>query len=186
MDRIPLVQGLLCRDERAWRQFIRDYSGLIYAVATEFHLKGADRDDLFQNTCLAAVRAIDTLRDPSMLSLWIYRIARNRAIDALRRRRPEVSLEQLDGAARSSAAMQENPSIVDELERLEDVARLRDALDRLDDRCRRLVRILYLTDPRPSYADVACREKMPMGSIGPTRARCLKKMRRLLKSLSGG
>jgi RNA polymerase sigma factor (sigma-70 family) len=180
-----LVAGLTAREDWAWRQFIEDYAKLIYSIGGALGFSQADREDLLQNTCLTALRSVATLRDPAKLTSWTYSIARRLAIDKLRRKR-EVSIEDLpDGQRLDSLASQEPPAS-EQLQRLEETARLLDAVGRLDERCRRLLSILYLEDRRPSYRTIAQGLGIPIGSIGPTRARCLQKLARIIKPLSNG
>ncbi len=176
-DRNQLVARLAAGDEDAWRSFVETYGGLIFAVATRLGLRGADRDDLFQDACVTVMQSIHTLRDPTRLASWLYRVTYRLGIDALRSRRPEVGVEELT----SSATGQLEPGFAEDLERLEEVSRLLDALGRLDSRCRNLLKLLYLEDPTPSYEEIARRLDMPIGSIGPTRARCLEKAARWLR-----
>jgi RNA polymerase sigma factor (sigma-70 family) len=183
VERDDLVDGLITGDEQAWRRFVAEYGGVIYAVATGFGFSEADRDDLFQNTCLTAVRSIHTLRDSSRLSSWIYSVAYRLAIDTRRRQRG-ISLEDLAGESHELPGMTVDPTITEALQRIEEAAQLHDALERLDPRCRRLLKALYLEEPQPGYAEISKRERMPIGSIGPTRARCLKKIRKLLEEIS--
>ena len=80
--------------------------------------------------------------------------------------------------------MRLEPTVLEKLEGLEDVARIHDALAQLDVRCYDLLHALFLEDPAPGYAEVSRRSGIPKGSIGPTRARCLKKMQNMLAELS--
>jgi RNA polymerase sigma factor (sigma-70 family) len=176
------VAELKAGDEQAWDRFIADYGGTILAVASRFNLSHDDREDLFQNTCLSAVRSIQTLRNPARLSSWVYSIAYRLVVDMLRRRRG-TSLERHGGGNPPIASAAQGASVEDSLVWAQEIARLHEALGRLEDRCRRLLRALYLCDQPLSYLEIARREGIPVGSIGPTRARCLKKMRILLDDI---
>jgi RNA polymerase sigma factor (sigma-70 family) len=183
-SRAELVTGLRARDESAWREFVQAYGGLIHAVAARLDLSEADREDLFQETCLTALRAIHTLQSADRLASWVYTIAYRLGIDRLRRR-SEESLEALGPMADQHVAGEIDAGALVHLERLESIADLHDALAKLDERCRQLLTALYLEDPRPAYEVIAKRQNLPIGSIGPNRARCLKKAHHLLKGLSG-
>jgi RNA polymerase sigma factor (sigma-70 family) len=182
-SRAELVAGLRARSESAWCEFVQTYGGLIHAVAARLDLSEADREDLIQETCLTALRAIHTLQSADRLASWVYTIAYRLGIDRLRRR-PEESLEGLGTIADQQAAGAIDPDALVRLERLESIAHLHDALAQLDERCRQLLTALYLEDPQATYDTVARRQNLPIGSIGPTRARCLQKAYRLLKGLS--
>ncbi len=173
---------MVAGDEGAWRCFVSEYGGLINAVAARFGLLGDDRDELFQATCASAVRSIGALRSPERISSWVYNIAWRKAIDVKRLRQREVGSHGLAGLSHPERHLVQAASIEDELVRREEVLQLYLALDRLDARCRRLVTGLYLE--RLSYAELAGREDLPVGSIGPNRARCLERLRSLIESLS--
>ena len=181
MTREELCRGLALGDEGAWSRFVSEFGPVIYALAGRFHLQPADRDDLFQRACLAVVRHIESLRDPSRLASWTYGIAFRLAIDSRRRQKPEVALDDADPADPSLRLVA--PEVLRELERLERAALLRDALARIGDRCRRFLTAIYLEEPPASYEEICRREGLPLGSIGPTRGRCLEKLRKALADL---
>ncbi len=185
MDARALVDGLSHGDDAAWRVFLTTYGRLIYAVARRFSAKGVDPDDLFQETCIRAHQSIHTLQSPQRLGSWIYTIAYRLGVDALRRERSEAGVEDLEALRAAHEAAHREPDPDQALERLEAIARLMDALGGLEERCRRLLTSLYLEEPPPSYVEIGQREGMPVGSIGPTRARCLKKLKIVMEGLSG-
>lgn len=184
MDRKQLYEGLVRRDERAWRTFLDEYGRLIYSIATRLELDEESRADLFQDTCLLVYESIATLRDPERLASWLYTLTYRLGIDHLRRRRPSVGIDALGPDGAEFEADPGGPDTLERIARLESVAHLMDALARIDRRCRRLLEALYLEDPRPSYEEIGRRERMPIGSIGPTRARCLEKAQGLLSDIS--
>jgi RNA polymerase sigma factor (sigma-70 family) len=179
--RAELVEALRGGDERAWRTLVDDYGRLIYSVAARSGLDAADRDEVFQSTCLIAVRSIDGLRDPTRLSSWLYGIAYRLSAEVHRRRRRIGSELDVDDERLRASLETRSDAPGDALERLEETGRLLDALAAIDARCGALVRILYLEEPRPPYEEIGERLGMPVGSIGPTRARCLDKLRRALE-----
>jgi RNA polymerase sigma factor (sigma-70 family) len=141
--------------------------------------------DVFQTVFERLHSALPTLREPDRLSAWIVTTARRETLQALRRRRRETSLDALretgengDGPAFDPAAPDPLPAeLLDDLQQLH---LLRLALERLDERCRSLLSLLFADgDERPAYAEIGARLGMPAGSLGPTRARCLAKLRRL-------
>ncbi len=171
-------------DERAWRHLVDQYGRLIYAVGGRTGLTDSERDDHFQNTCVALVGAIHQLRDTTKLTSWLYSIAYRNAVDLVRRRRGgTVSLDEPDGQSTFEPVASE-PDALARLEELATAAQVADLFTRLDERCCRLLNALYLQDPRPSYTELAAQEGIPIGSIGPTRARCLEKARRLMGDVS--
>ena len=179
---MELVAGMRARNEQAWRCFLADYGRLVYSVAARFDLSRTETEDHFQSVCFAALRGIDALRDPERLASWTYNIAYRLAIDMLRRQRTQKAVVPL--ADSDSPALRLEPTVLADLQRLEETARLYDAMARLDGRCRRLITALFLEDPPPGYTEISSREKLPVGSIGPTRARCLRKMQKFVAELS--
>jgi len=163
-------EALCAGDEGAWRSVIDRHGSLVMLAARRVRLSPAQCEDVFQNTFASAYESIASLRDPDRLASWLYSIAHRFALAVIRRQRPEVPVN-LGHAA---------------LTRLEDARILRAAMVHLEARCRDLVTALYLEDPGPSYEEISRRFDMPMGSIGPTRARCLRKLRKLMNEVSGG
>jgi RNA polymerase sigma factor (sigma-70 family) len=137
-------------------------------------LDPAEADDVFQITFIRLSQRLSTLKDPSRVRAWLVTTARRVALKALGRVRAEEDSEKI---LRELTDPAELP--VEEIHRLEEQQIVRIALERLPERCRKLLSLLYYPSPGergPSY-DVAARElDLPLGSIGPTRMRCLKKL----------
>jgi len=184
LDQQELAEGLARGEETAWRVFLRNYGRLIFAVVNRFASSPEERDDLFQDACLAVLKGAHTLRDPDRMASWLYRTAFRLCVDAHRRRRPECGVDDPEALQAGERLPAPFPLPDHELVRLEEVATLLDAFDRLDPECRNLLNCLYLEPEKPSYRQISSRLGMPIGSIGPTRARCLEKARRLYEELS--
>jgi RNA polymerase sigma factor (sigma-70 family) len=184
LAREKLMAGLVAGDEEAWRVFIQDYGRMIYAVATRLGFTEQDRDDLFQDACISILESIHTVRDSRCLASWVYVVTYRLGIDAIRRRRPEAAVADWAGLPESNPAAVIEPEVLSDLERLEEIAQVLDGLAEMDTRCRRLLTALYLEETRPTYEEISRRWGIPMGSIGPTRARCLEKLGGLLEELS--
>jgi RNA polymerase sigma factor (sigma-70 family) len=139
---------------------------------------------VFQEVFAALVRGLPRIRDGRTLVRWLSstteRIAR---ATALRRRREQALSVPAPEAAATLPADQ--PDVGAELETLEEQALIRLALGRLPEGCRRLLTALYYEDPVPDYASLSRRLHMPIGSLGPTRARCIERLRRQLTTLAG-
>ncbi len=184
MERDQMVAGLAAGDDRAWRLFLDGYGRLIYSVVRRFDLNDDERDDVFQNACVVIHRSVHTLRDPSKLSSWIYGVTYRLSIDALRKKKREILTDDPEPYGQPGRREDPGPAPDAHLQRVEEAARLYDLLELLDERCRRLLTALYLQDPPLSYKELGEEEGMPLGSIGPTRARCLEKLRRLFPEVS--
>lgn len=169
MDDAELLRRCREGDEDAWRALVERYAPLVLSVPRRYGLKSAACDDVFGEVCVSLVRALGSIRDPKALPQWLIRTATRATWDAARRARtpsPE-NLPELTGAAPPDAFVAQ----------LEEEERVRAALRAIAERCRRLLELLYFAVPEPSYEEVARRMEMPRGSIGPTRQRCLEKLR---------
>ncbi|MCA1657177.1 MAG: sigma-70 family RNA polymerase sigma factor [Actinobacteria bacterium] len=168
-----LVEAARKGDSSAWDVLVTRHSGRLWAVARAHRLGTADAEDVFQVTWLRLVTHLDTIRDPDRVGAWLATTARHECLRLLRRAGRAVpsgdtdDLEQPDPKAPSVDARM--------LAGERDVALLA-ALDLLPERCRRLLRVL-MADPGPTYEEVSAALGMPVGSIGPTRQRCLSRLR---------
>lgn len=179
-----LVGRCLDGDARAWAALVRRHERLVYAVARSYRLPDADAGDVFQEVFAALVRGLPRLRDARTLVRWLAsttdRIARAAALRARRERALGLS-----GSEEPIDIPADSPGVGADLEQLEEQALVRLALAALPEGCRRLLEALYYEDPTPSYAAIAGRLRLPIGSLGPTRARCFERMRRHLARVSG-
>lgn len=176
--RPDLIAELATGSEPAWRSFLHDYGRLIYSVPARSALTVDEQEEVFQATCVAIFKSIADLRDPSRLATWVYGIAYRKTMDMHRRRarRRHTDLAVL-------AEIPDDRPLADEvILQIESAARVHDGLARLDERCRRLISALYLEDPRPGYKEIARRLDTSIGSVGPTRTRCLRKLRSFIET----
>ena len=176
-----------CRqgDARAWAAIVRRYERLVYAVARGYRLDAEDLADVFQEVFAALVRGLPRLRDARTLCRWLSRTTDRLALATALRRRRERAREA--GPPEELGALPELPDATGvDLERLEQQMLVRLALAGLGARCRDLLQALYFADPAPSYSEVSRALGLPVGSIGPTRARCLEKLTRDLQALETG
>lgn len=170
-----LVQAAASGDETAWESLVDRFADLVWSVARAHGLDQADAADVSQTTWLHLAEHIGRIREPDKVGAWLITTARRESLRTLRGVRRQVLVED------SPDWRYEDPTVeVDE--RLTDLilrSRLRAAYDSLPEPCRQLLRIL-MADPPPSYADVSEALTIPIGSIGPTRARCLGRLRDLI------
>lgn len=171
-----LLEGARKGDQNAWDALVARYGSRVWAVARAHRLSKADAEDVFQVTFLRLVTHIGTIRDPSRVGAWLATTARHECLRILRRAGraipsgDEAILDSPDPLL---------PPVESRLVDLERQVALREALGRLGEACQRLLRVL-MADPEPSYEEVGRALGMPIGSIGPTRGRCLKHLRREL------
>ena len=135
-----------------------------------------DLGDVFQDVFAALLKGMPRLRDGRALVRWLAstteRIARTTALrrrrEAARERREDGTVERLED---------EREPVGSELERAEREHQVRLALGTVSERCKRLLEALYYEDPTPSYGEISQRFGVPVGSLGPTRARCIERLR---------
>ncbi len=166
------------------------YQRLVYAVACRAGLDEHSAADVFQTVFSRLVQALPSIAQPERLQAWIVTTAKRETWLQLNRARRTVSLTTLpdghDGDETDPAVADiadASPLAEEVLDELQQLHQLRLALDRLDTRCRGLLTLLFADEgERLPYKEIAVRLDVPPGSIGPTRARCLGKLRALLES----
>jgi len=171
---------IACRrgDERAWETLIARHERLVFSIARRQGLSAADAADVMQKVFIILLQSIDRLPDDVNLGGWLTTVTRRHTWRARTRLGRELPGEKED-IAESTILLGHRAS--DPIDRWETLQTMHEALNRLGERCRQLLLSLYFDPMEPSYADVAGRLKMPVGSIGPTRARCLTKLKALLE-----
>lgn len=164
-------------DELAWDTLVRRYRRLVYAVPNRARLPEDQIEEVFHQTFAKLAERIGSIRDRDRVRSWIVTTARRLTIDFIRARQSSRQVDMEDEAIASIA--DESESAPEGLVRLERQHLVRQAMLRIGERCRRLLSALfYRTGPEPpSYDGVSEELGIPIGSIGPTRARCLKKLR---------
>jgi RNA polymerase sigma factor (sigma-70 family) len=172
-----LVEDCLRGKQEAWSVLIDKYKNLIFSIPVKRGFSNDDTADIFQAVCLALVSELPRLRDPRALPAWLIQTTSHKCFRWNEQRRRYVHAEfQEETLADSSPKIPEE--VLRELEREQMV---RDAMSELPTDCKRLVELLFYRTPPPSYDDLAMALEIPKGSIGPTRMRCLEKLRRLLE-----
>ena len=170
-----LVRAACARDPQAWQEIVRRYRGMVGKVARSYRLSDADTADVLQNTWLRALERIDTVREPDRLSGWLATTARRECLAVLRRTSREVPDGLFEAQVSGNATCPETVVIDQETRGM--VAR---AVAQLPQRRRSLVRALFADDD-VHYSDISQALDLPPGSIGPTRGRVLRTLRRSLE-----
>ena len=176
-DLRALLAAASCGDQEAWNSLVTEFSSLLWGVARAYRLNYDDAADVVQNTWLRLLDRMHTIEKPEALAGWLATTARNEALSLLRRQGREHLVRDDDVAERvvdEEAARLDATLLDDERDR-----ELWSHFGRLSESCQRLLRILMSCD-RPNYRAVSEALSMSVGSIGPTRMRCLEKLRRLL------
>ena len=173
-----LVRRAADGDMTAWDRLVDQFARLIWSITVEFKLAESDAADVAQTTWLRLLEHIDRIEHPDRVGSWLAATARNECLRSLAARK-RVVLSQDD--AEFSDAVGHGPEIDERLLAAERAQVVRDALSRLPRRWQRLLEML-MADPPASYADISDELELPIGSIGPTRGRCLARLRVLLQA----
>jgi len=162
-------------DQLAWDAIVERYAPLVWSICHRYRLVGADAGDAAQAVWLHLVDQIGKIRDPAALPGWLATTTERecgRIVRAARRTWPPGQVLDPADIPDEQVALAE-----DELLRAERHAALREALADLPVPCQQLIALLVEDPPLP-YAQISDRLGIPVGSIGPTRRRCLAKLRR--------
>lgn len=162
-------------DARAMDELVREMTPALWHIARSYTVSATVAEDVVQATWLALVRKHDTIEDPSAVAGWLTTTARREAWRASQRARRSVPDDNLEWRLPPAE------SVEDEVARRELAQSLWGAVRTLDERCRRLLRVVAFA-VRPEYDSLAEHLDMPVGSIGPTRRRCLTKLKKLLQA----
>lgn len=176
MDTAWLVDAAAQDDQAAWDALVKRYTGLLWSIARGYGLSAAEAADVAQTAWLRLAERLDTLFDPEHVGAWLATTTRRECLRVLRH---ADRVTPTDDETQFNPPRSE-PGPQSQVLAAERAAVLWQAVDTLSDRCRRLLRLL-MADPPPAYEEVAAVLDMPVGSIGPTRRRCLRQLRETLE-----
>ena len=177
-----LVRSAADGDKTAWTTLVEHFSGLVWSIARAHRLGAADAEEVFQITWLRFTENVSRLRDPDRVGAWLATTARNESLKVIRlgaRVTATDSPQVLDRASEEGSPETAVLAAEEDADRLRRARQLWSAFQQLNDRCQQLLRML-IASPPPSYADIAALLDIAIGSIGPTRGRCLAQLRLLL------
>lgn len=169
-----LVKECLRGNEDAWGALIDKYKRLIYSIPVKYQAGQEDAADIFQAVCLELFSELPKLRKAESLRSWLISVTNHKCL-AWKRRQQTATEPEVDAPDENAAVPHE---LMEEVER-EQI--LRDALARLNPRCREMIHLLFYETPALPYAEVAQRLGLATGSIGFIRGRCLKRLEQLLQ-----
>lgn len=178
-----LVARCLSGDQSAWEALVTRYQRLVYSIPIKARLPPEDAADIFQSVCLKLYEKLSTLREHERISSWLITTTnRETWRTAARSRRDTAESLPVDDEIDVSTVVPDTRPLADDLRIALDLRQaVRQAVDALPGRCREILSLLFYQSEELSYADVARLMQMPVSSVGPTRARCLKKLRVLLQ-----
>jgi RNA polymerase sigma factor (sigma-70 family) len=176
-DDAALLRACQQGDAVAWAALVARYERLVYTIGRRAGLDTDGAADVYQQVFTRLVERINTIDRPAALGAWLIKTTQYEAWRVLRRARSAARVVDEDQAA---TLIDDAPSAQERLLLLEEQHRVRAAIALLDERCQRLITLLFYQSEPLSYAEIAASLGIPEGSVGPTRARCLQKLRRLL------
>lgn len=175
---------LRCRkgEQAAWDELVERYQRLIFAIPRRAGFSEDEATDVFQEVFVTLVQKLDELEQPDRLRSWLVTTAKFKTWAVVRGRRPEAEAGEGEEHSEMMAAIADDSPAADEmLIELEQQHLIRTAVAKLDERCRKIVSMIYLRSTAASYAEVAGEIGVGETSISPLRARCLKKLEKLLR-----
>jgi RNA polymerase sigma factor (sigma-70 family) len=169
-DFTDLVESARAGDDRAWEALVEGLQGLVWSTLGSFRLSAEDRKDVFAAAFFRLYEHLDRIREPHKLAGWMATTTRNEALTLTRARQRVEPRDRFDEVSPSAVPVDEG-LLDDELQ-----VAVRAAFGRLGEACQELLRVLT-AEPPLSYDEVAELLGMPRGGIGPTRQRCLERLR---------
>ena len=172
-----LISMCLKGDSHAWEALIVRYRRLIYSVPVRFGFGDADAGDVFQAVCVKLVEHLREVKDETRISGWLLTTTLRQCLHLKAMKTRETTTDD------ANLLEPEDPSLnLEELRILtEQQQAMRDAVDKLAGRCHELIRLLYFDTRSLSYEEISAELGIPVASIGPTRGRCLDKLRTILR-----
>jgi RNA polymerase sigma factor (sigma-70 family) len=170
-----LVSAASGGDSSAWDDLVERYGRLVWSIARGFSLSTADASDVSQTTWLKLVENLGKVREPDHLGGWLATTARHECLRILRKSGREIVVADTDLDLESGEPTPESVVLDTERDRLVWLS-----LGEIPQRCQVLLRALADVPPA-SYQEISVALDMPVGSIGPTRSRCLDHLRRRLE-----
>lgn len=158
-------------EQAAWNALVHEFGAMVWATTRAHRLNDADAADVFQTTWLRLVENVDSIRDPTLLGAWLATTARRECLAVIRRASRLVPRVEDLADLPSDAPLADDRLIAEQ-----NADAVRAALARLQPRQRALLRMLA-ADPPSTYDEIGAALGMRIGSIGPTRARALQRLR---------
>lgn len=168
-------------DQKAWNELVDRYQRLIYAVPRRAGLSEEQAADVFQEVFITLLEKINDLREPEKIRSWMVTTAKFKTWGIIRGAKDHYSPatdEEMD--AEMAAIADTSPLADDMLIEVEEQHMIRSALKLIEERCQKILSMIYLCDPAASYAEVAAAIGVGETSISPLRTRCLKKLEKVL------
>jgi RNA polymerase sigma factor (sigma-70 family) len=180
LDATRVLRRAAGGEQQAWQELVAKYGRLIWSITRDFKLVESDAADVFQTTWMRLIEHVERIEHADRVGSWLASTARNECLRCLANRK-RVVLAYGDEDPFEEAAASLEPQIDEALLAQEQAAVVRQAVTQLPKHWQRLMEML-MADPPASYAEISDELGLPVGSIGPTRGRCLARLRVLLEA----
>ncbi len=183
MSLTPQQLVAACRrgEPEAWDEVLERYGRLIWSVSRRLGAREDEAEEVFQRTWIAIVEGIHQLKKADRFASWIAGTTRHQTLRLISEQARHRRASSIDDRTIIGNEPVADEDVEGELTRLQEAATLYDALARLELRCQELLEMLFFEDPAPDYREIAEQTGLAVGSIGPIRARCLKRLKQQLK-----
>ncbi|MFF7472168.1 sigma-70 family RNA polymerase sigma factor [Streptomyces sp. NPDC008092] len=174
-----LVRAAVDGDAAAWKALVEGLSPLVWSVVRAHRLSDADGHEVYQTVWFRFAQHLGRIREPDKAGSWLASTARNECLKVIRgltRLLPTDDPQVLDRISEDRTPEQSLIDAEDEADEAERIRLLWQEFEELGDRCRQLLRVL-MASPPPSYVEVSVALGIAVGSIGPLRQRCLRRLR---------
>ncbi|MFC9930751.1 RNA polymerase sigma factor [Streptomyces sp. NPDC127190] len=174
-----LVRSAVDGDAAAWKALVEGLSPLVWSVVRAHRLSDADGHEVFQTVWFRFAQHLGRIREPDKAGSWLAATARHECVKVLKGLNRLTLTDDPRVLDRASEERTPEQTLIDSEEaadRAERIRRLRQELDGLGERCRQLLRVLVASPP-PSYLEISAALGIAVGSIGPLRQRCLRRLR---------
>jgi RNA polymerase sigma factor (sigma-70 family) len=172
-----LVRESIQGNQEAWSSLIDRYKNLIFSIPLKYGFSREDAADIFQDVCIGLLTELPKLREPRALPKWLIQVTSRKCFHW---RHKHSRMQSSDQSESQTAELQVPPEMIEIVRHAEQEQLVRDAMDRLPPRCRRLVEMLFFEDPPKPYREVASELGIAVGSIGLMRHRCIEQLRKTL------
>ncbi len=177
-----LVKACRGGDEAAWNELVERYQRLIFTIPRRAGLSEEQSADIFQEVFLTLFEKLNDIEQPEKIRSWIVTTAKFKTLSAVRGEKKFWVPDTEEEMEAEMANLPDNSPLADDrLIEVEQQHLIRLALKELETRCRKILSMIYLRDSAASYAEVAREIGVPDTSISPLRARCLKKLAKILE-----
>lgn len=172
-----LVKACREGDEAAWETIVLKYQNLLFSIPRRAGLSKDLASDVLQEVFTTLFEKLESLEKPEFLRAWLVTTTRHKTIHLIQRETRGKPKYIDETEAEIAFQIPDRAPLADErLIELERDNQIETAFNEIEERCRRLLTMLYLENEQIPYAEIAEILKIPVGSIGPTRARCLQKL----------